>query len=127
MDRNAQILLDRLNFDANAKNIEQIREFQISIYQFKFDNPLEGELMTEFTGYIRTLEMTKLKAVMQIWVWLYQHEAQFQMRFGYDRNKSFIYNIMNLSKPRTIRKLLLSHGHDKLMNCQPDMVPEGLI
>ena len=116
------MFLDRLNWKTNTGEITDIDEFQIDVYRFTFDLPLTKDCMKQFTEYIQTLSMTELRSVMMIFVWLYQHDVKFELKFGYNPRLPFKYNIKNIFEPRRIRKRLLSHGHEDLMSCPLDLI-----
>lgn len=121
-NRHTQIFLDRLNWQTNTGEMVQIFRFKIDVYLFQFKTPLTGKCMTDFTGYIKQLSMTELKSVMKIWVWLYQHDVKFKLRFSYNTKLPFAYNIKHIGLPKKINKTLYAHGHDDIMSCQLDLI-----
>lgn len=119
-NRHTQMFLDRLNWRTNSGEIKEIDSFQIDVYQFCFRPSLAKEHMTDFTEYVQSLNMGELRSVMKIWIWLYQHDIKFKIRFGYNVSRSLKYNLKNLLWPARINWLLLQCEHDDLMSCPLD-------
>lgn len=97
--------------------IPEINTFQVDVYEFVMQTPLTGSTLEDFINYIKTLDMTKLRSTMRIFVWLYQHEVYFRLRFGWNRRLSVKYNLKNLFMPMKVRRQLFACGHDDLMTC----------
>lgn len=118
------MFLDRLNWKTNSGEMTDINEFQVDVYRFTFNPPLTENCMKQFTEYMQSLCMTQVRSVMKMFVWLYQHNVKFKLKFGYNPRLPFKYNIKNIFEPRKISKLLLSHGHDDLMSCSLERIAE---
>lgn len=124
-DRSTQTFLDRLNWKTNTGEMPDISEFQVDVYRFKFRPPMTGECMTDFTEFLQGLSLRQIHSVIQIWVWLYQHNVKFRMVFGYNPRLSLRYNIRNILQPGKINKLLLSREHDDLMSCSLEPIAQN--
>lgn len=114
--------LTRLNWKVQTGELVKLTEFQIDIYRFSLEEPLIGKNLTDFTGFLQKLDMTKLRSVMMLFVWFYQHEIKFRLRFGYNPRLSFRYNMKNLFEPERVRKKMLECGHEDLMSCPLDLL-----
>ena len=122
--RRNQIFLDKLNWKTNSGEMQNITTFQIDVYKFIFKPPLVGSTMTDFTEYLQNLPMAETRSIMKIFIWLYQHEVKFKMKFSYSPRIPFKHNLENIGKPRKLRRLLLSYGHDELMSCPLEMLDQ---
>lgn len=120
----AQTFLDRLNWKVNTGDMEDIIEFQVDVCRFVFNRPLVGEDLRGFTEFVQNLSMSQVRSMMMIWVWLYQHGADFKLKFGINPKLSLMYNIKHIFLPRSIEKELLACGHDDLMRCPVDELKE---
>lgn len=114
--RKAQIFLDRLNWKANCGGLNELCSFQVDVYQFRMADSLRDDVLREFTDFLRLLDMRQLRSVMIIFMWLYQRDIKFTLKFRYNQNLPFWYNLKNIRKPRVIRKKMLACGHDDLMS-----------
>lgn len=117
---NVKILLNRLNWDVSSGKTSNILELQLDVYKFKFKKPLEGDNMKEFTEFLQELDMSKLRSIMMIWIWLYQHGVEFHVVFGYNPRLPLRYNLSHITSPKKITKQLMANGHDDLMSCPLD-------
>lgn len=117
-----QTFLNQLNWKTTIGEITNISEFQVDVYHFIFKTPLTKDCMKQFTEYLQDLPMTETRSVMKIFVWLYQHEVSFKLKFSYNPRLPFKYNIKNIFEPGRVRRLLLSHGHDDLMSCSLELI-----
>lgn len=115
---NPQIFLNKLNWDANMGDIDQIDTFRIDVYQFVFKTPLEGKSLRAFTGFIKTLPMNHVRTVMKIWVWLYQQDIKFRLVFSWNENLSVLHNLKSLRGPGKVNRKLKSFTHEELMACK---------
>lgn len=114
--------LTRLNWKVQTGELVKLTEFQIDVYRFSFKEPLKEKNFTEFTGFLQKLDMTKLRSVMILFVWFYQHEIRFQLRFGYNPRLPFRYNMKNLFEPKRVCGKMLKCGHEDLMSCPLDLL-----
>lgn len=114
--RTAQIFLDRLNWKANCGGLNELCSFQVDVYQFCMADSLKDDVLKAFTDFLRLLDMRQLRSVMIIFMWLYQRDIKFTLKFRYNQNLPFWYNLKNIRKPRVIRKKMLACGHDDLMS-----------
>lgn len=114
--RTAQIFLDRLNWKANCGGLNELCSFQVDVYQFCMADSLKDDVLREFTNFLRLLDMRQLRSVMIIFLWLYQRNIKFTLKFRYNQDLPFWYNLKNMYKPREIRKTMRSCGHDDLMS-----------
>lgn len=112
------IFLNQLNWDANMGKLNQIDTFRMDVYQFAFEEPLKGESLQDFTGYIRTLPMDKVRTVMKIWVWLYQKGIRFELKFSWNENLSIFHNLKSVFGPERVNHKLRSFSHEELMACK---------
>lgn len=117
---NVKMLLNRLNWDVVNGDTTNILEFQLDVYRFRFKKPLEGDTMKEFTEFVQELDMSKLRSIMMIWIWLYQHGAKFRIMFGYNPRLPIGYNLSHLTAPKKLGKQLMANGHDDIMACPLD-------
>ncbi len=123
-ERIAALFLNKLNWKTNSGDIREFTSFQVDIYKFVFKDGLAGKMLTDFTAYINRLNMVEIRSVLKIFVWLYQHNAKFKLKFGWNKRLPLQYNIRNLFEPRRIRRLLLDCDHEDLMSYQLEPVKE---
>lgn len=124
-EKRMQIFLNRINWKVSTEDIAKIHKIQVDTYLFSFKPPLEGECLAEFTQFMQKLNMKKLKSIMMIWVWLYQHNVTFKTKFRYNPNMPLRYNIKRFRDPGKLHKQFLSYGHDDIMACPLDKCLEG--
>lgn len=115
---NPKIFLNKLNWDVNMGKLKQIDTFRVDVYQFIFEHPLKDELLRAFTGFIKTLPMREVRSVMKVWVWLYQQDIKFRLKYSWNENLPVLHNIKNLMEPGKVNQKLKSFSHEELMGCQ---------
>lgn len=120
------VFFNRLQWKLQNNEMTEFTSFLIDVYCFKFDPPLPKEMSMAFTEFAGRLDMKQLRSVMILFVWLYQHGADFRLTFRWNRNASVRYNMKNLFWPRRVRKLLLKNGHDDIMSCPLDVVIKNI-
>lgn len=113
----AKRFLIKLDWKICTGEIEAVTVFRIDVYKFMFTSPLVGETLNDFVAYLKRLDVTKIKSIMRIFIWLYQREIHFRLKFKWNRRLPITYNLKSLFMPMKIRRALLSCGHDELMAC----------
>lgn len=116
MSKGYKVFLTKLNWQANSGELKGIIKFQVDVYEFVFEQALEGTTLSKFIEYARSLDMTELRSIMRMWIWLYQHEIKFKMHFAWNESLSVRYNLKNFHNPGKLNKRLLACGHDDLMS-----------
>lgn len=114
-DRGAQNFLNRLHWDAVMNKDANIVRFVNDTYEFRFAEPLEGKILIAFTAFLKSLPMTEIRSILKIWMWLYQHDISFQMKFTWNKNRSMLYNLRRIYEPRRINKRLNRFRCEDLM------------
>lgn len=102
------VFLTRLKFKNAMKETEDCKAFCIDFFAFHFDVPMKGEMYDDFLSFIGTLDLTRRKAMMCICVYLRKHGIPFRLRFRYNTEAPFIYNVSNLLIPRRMQKKAFS-------------------
>ena len=117
MNEDRILFLNRLKWQTATGEMVEIQMFQADIYRFIFQKPLTKKCMVDFAEYVSTLSMEQKSSIMQIWVWLYQHDIKFKLIFSWNPRCPIKYNLKNLLSPKRINKQLSAFNHDDIMPC----------
>lgn len=125
---NTETHYGRINADSKEQALEKFADSMDSDISSYFDavrkepvkhpqfaEPLEGKILTAFTAFLKSLPMTEIRSILKIWMWLYQHDISFQMKFTWNKNRSMLYNLRRIYEPRRINKRLNRFRHEDLM------------
>ena len=107
--------LNSLLWKVNLGQIEDYRYFQADVYRFTFPDGLGKDMTKQFTTYLQKLDMTELRSILKIYVWLYQHHVPFRLKFAWNWRCPFMHNLKSWFGSWQIVKLLRKCEHDKLM------------
>lgn len=107
-NQRTDMFLTRLKFKNATKETEDCKAFCIDFFAFYFDVPMKGEMYDDFLSFVGTLDLTRRKAMMCICVYLRKHGIPFRLRFKYNTEASFLYNMSNLLVPRSMQRKALS-------------------
>lgn len=93
--------------------------FRIDCFLFDFKpwNPdgLEEKAQYGFFDYARTLDLANQQAIVKLMLWLTQHGVRYDLRYQWNRDLPFTYNLKQIPKPRKLKRLVMSIGYDAIM------------
>lgn len=99
---NTDIFLNHMKWKTITKEFKDMKSLCIDCYAFKFKRPLlEQEQYTLFQ-YMETLDLTNEQNIVNIAIWLFQHEIPFHMSFQYNKSIPLSFNLSRMTRPKEI-------------------------
>lgn len=114
------VFFNKLKWRLQTGEMKGFSSFQIDVFCFVFEPELSEEMSMKFTEFADRLDVSQVRSVMMMFVWLYQHDVKFRLVFAWNEDLSIVYNIRHLFDPVRVRRLLYAGGHDDLMSCPLD-------
>lgn len=111
------LFFNKLKWKLQTGEMSGFSTFRVDVYEFRFCPVLSEEISQQFVEFAETLDMTQVRSVMILFVWLYQHRIKFRLVFCWNKELPAGYNLKNILMPRKVRKTLYKCGHDDLMAC----------
>lgn len=111
-------LLDRTDWKLSMGELEELNEFQIDVFRFRFKKPLKKDKAAEFIRFLKGLDLRDYRIISYAYIWLYQHGISFKLSFRYNPEFVFRYNRKSLMQPAKLRKVMQSATHEELMSCR---------
>lgn len=116
--RQADMFLNKM---VHKTYYEDVRFVSLRIDCFLFDfrpwNPdgLDKDTQYAFLDYMRTLDLANQQAIVKMMMWLMQKEIKFRVRFQWNKNLPFTYNLGQMKKPKKLWNLVRSIDRGQLM------------
>lgn len=107
--RDSDMLLQRLKWDTNTKQLEGIFELKIDCYTFRFRPNLTGCEQYAFLDFLETLNLASEHAILKAGIWLLQHNISFRLQFSWNRHLPWFWCLPKLWRPRKIYRLLMKN------------------
>lgn len=98
--------LNRMAWNAATGGTDDIVQFRIDCFRFRFDTGFDSRTEYEFFQYAKTLDLSDQRAVIKLWLWLKQHRVGFRFGFQWNRKLPFLYNVMKWDDIWAIKKLM---------------------
>lgn len=114
------MFFNKLKWRLQTGEMKGFSSFQIDVFCFVFEPELSEEMSMKFTEFADRLDVSQVRSVMMMFVWLYQHNIKFRLVFAWNEDLSALYNVIHLFDPMRVRRLLYAGGHDDLMSCPLD-------
>lgn len=113
--RRVDMFLNRLLFKSNMDRISFVT-FRIDCFLFDFGpKGLVIEIQDELFQYMKTLDLAQQQAILKIYIWLMQHEVQFELRYSWNWDLPLAYNIRQIRKSAYLKSLIDSVDRNALM------------
>lgn len=86
--------------------------FRVDCFLFDFrpwhPDGLERQVQYDFLDYARTLDLANQQAIVKMMMWLIQKDVKFRLRYQWNRDLPFFYNLGQIRKPKKLRGLVAS-------------------
>lgn len=95
----AQQFLNRLKWKTATNDFKEMTSFRIDCYLFAFERPLSKEEQYAFIEYAESLDLCQERSIIILYIWLYQKEIPFRLKFQWNENLPLLYNLKQVRKP----------------------------
>lgn len=98
------VYFTKLKFKSAMKELKDLQTFVIDVYCFRFDPPLTDGMDYELYELCEQLDLTYVKSIAVVMLWLMQKKAKFTLTWKYNKELPFRYNMKNRKAPEKLMK-----------------------
>lgn len=109
-------VLQQLIWNAAMNPDDSIRTFKLDCYLFEFGDNFTKKIEYDFFQFAKTLDLSDLRAVLKLWIWLRQQHVDFKFRFQWTRSLPILHNILTWDKVCAMKRLLAALSEEAVMS-----------